>query len=82
VCDSVCVCARVCMCVCARVCMCVCVCVFRGWFVYQVNTGWVGLDGMWESLCVCCVCIGGVGGAEGKRGWGLDTGVFMKNRPI
>jgi hypothetical protein len=31
----------------------VCVCVCRGCFVYQVDTGWVGLDGKWGSLCVC-----------------------------
>jgi hypothetical protein len=48
----------------------------RGWlvvcrgrrFVYRVDTGWVGLDGMWRSLCVFCVSFGGAGGAEGKCG--------------
>jgi hypothetical protein len=29
------------------------VCVCRGCFVYRVDSGWVGLEGMWRSLCVC-----------------------------
>jgi hypothetical protein len=49
----------------------VCVCGGGGCFVYQVDTGWVGLDGMWGSF-VCYVSIGGDGGAEGKCGWRLD----------
>jgi hypothetical protein len=46
--------------------------------VYQVDTGWVGLDGEWGSLCVCCVSIRGDGGAEGKCGWGLDRCIYEK----
>jgi hypothetical protein len=84
VCVCVCVCVRVCMCACVGACACVCVhvcvrvCVCRGCFVYQVDTGWVGLDGMWGSLFVCCVSIGGVGGAEGTSGWGLGRCIYEK----
>jgi hypothetical protein len=37
--------------------LCVCVCVCRGCYMYQVYTGWVGLDGKWGRLCVCFVSI-------------------------
>jgi hypothetical protein len=60
--------------------VCACVCVCRGYFVYQVDTGWVGLDGMWGSLCVCCVSIRGDWVLKGRVG-GSWAGVFMKNRP-
>jgi hypothetical protein len=52
------------------------VCVCRGCLVYRVDTGWVGLDGMWECLCVFCVSFGGAGGAEGKCGWVLGRCIY------
>jgi hypothetical protein len=39
--------------------------------VCRMETGWVGLDRMWGSFCVCCVSFVVVGGAEGKCGWVL-----------
>jgi hypothetical protein len=54
------------------------VCVCRGCFVYQVDTGWVGLDGKWGRLCVCCISIEGDRGAEMTCGWGLGRCIYEK----
>jgi hypothetical protein len=67
-----------CVCVCMCVFVCVCVCLCRDCFEYQVDTGWVGLDGKWGNLCVCCVSIGWDEGAEGKCGWELGRCIYEK----